>query len=71
MDTHFSNVSRNSTGKRIPTASGAIGTNINKALIEDVTDDSPNKGAVDSKIKVEESNVLIARNFLEKFLQRL
>jgi hypothetical protein len=63
MDTHFSNVSRNNVGRRIPSAAGAVGTNVNKALSsgEDITE-SPNKLALEDRIKVDGSNVLFKRD---------
>jgi hypothetical protein len=62
MDTHFSNVSRNNVGRRIPSAAGAIGTNVNKAVSgEDITE-SPNKLALEDRIKVDGSNVLFKRD---------
>jgi hypothetical protein len=62
MDTHFSNVSRNSSsGKRIPTASGAAGLGINKAISQDPEDKSPNEVALQQKVRLEGNNVLLTR----------
>jgi hypothetical protein len=63
MDTHFSNVSRNNVGRRIPSAAGAIGTNVNKAVSDsDDLTESPNKLALEDRIKVDGSNVLFKRD---------
>jgi hypothetical protein len=63
MDTHFSNVSRNNVGRRIPSAAGAIGTNVNKEVNSgDDSTESPNRLALEDRIKVNGDNLLFKRD---------